>query len=235
MKPSSKRPRPASADREVRGEICQALAHLLRAYDYARELGRDLWDFAVEIGSLCTAGVTPCDLRWLVCKGYVEQAVEVGGGGRRHRCFRRGNRLRFTGRACFVLTEEGVQLARAARLRTDPPSPPPERGPALTPRWDRACRELHLGPHVVKCFRQPAPDQETILAAFEEEGWPAAIDDPLPPRQDRDSRRHLNDTIKNLNRHQRRRLLRFRGAANGRGIRWQLDPAGYPGATPELP
>jgi hypothetical protein len=34
---------------------------------------------------------------------------------------------------------------------------------------------------VVKEFKLPAPNQETILTAFQEEGWPPRIDDPLPP------------------------------------------------------
>ena len=39
----------------------------------------------------------------------------------------------------------------------------------------------------MKQFKVPSPTQESILAAFEEEGWPAAIDDPLPPQPEQDS------------------------------------------------
>ena len=43
-----------------------------------------------------------------------------------------------------------------------------------------------VGDRVVKQFRVPAGNQELILAAFEEMGWPPHIDDPLPPVHDLD-------------------------------------------------
>jgi hypothetical protein len=74
----------------------------------------------------------------------------------------------------------------------------------------------------VKRFRQPAPSQETILATFEEEGWPPHIDDPLPPQPGQLPKQRLHETITNLNRHQQNRLLHFLGDGTGRGVCWQL-------------
>jgi hypothetical protein len=51
------------------------------------------------------------------------------------------------------------------------------------PVFDVERRELRVGDVVVKRFRQPTPDQETMLLAFEEAGWPVRIDGPLPPRK----------------------------------------------------
>jgi hypothetical protein len=43
------------------------------------------------------------------------------------------------------------------------------------PEFDRERRELRVGDVVVKQFRQPAPDQERIILAFQEAGWPARM------------------------------------------------------------
>jgi hypothetical protein len=66
----------------------------------------------------------------------------------------------------------------------------------------------------VKRFRVPALNQELVLAAFEEEGWPPHLDDPLPKDDDTDPTQHLQATIKRLNRHQVNHLLHFRA------LRW---------------
>ena len=58
-------------------KISTALARLAKALDHANDTGRDKWDFAVEIQELRAAGLTTGDLRWLVCKGYVEHAREI--------------------------------------------------------------------------------------------------------------------------------------------------------------
>ena len=54
------------------------------------------------------------------------------------------------------------------------------------PTWDRDRQELRRGEYVVKQFKVPSPNQETILAAFEEEHRPPRIDDPLPPQFDQE-------------------------------------------------
>jgi hypothetical protein len=63
--------------------------------------------------------------------------------------------------------------------------------------------------------------QEAILMAFEEENWPPRIDDPLPVHPDMLPKRRLHDTIKSLNRNQKRPLIRFMGDGTGEGVRWE--------------
>jgi hypothetical protein len=206
---------------------------LLEAYDYAQQLERSVWDFAVEIDTLQAAGLSNSDLRWLQCKGYVEHAAEITLHGQDTRAFRQTGNLTFTNRTCFVLSEPGFLFAQHV-LETRQDLPGPTKGGAaqpahqvvrpLVPKWDKERQELRLGTLIVKQFKVPAPNQEMILAAFEEEGWPPRVDDPLPPQPDQDTKRRLHDTIVTLNRHQRHLLIRFLGDGSGQGVRWELVP-----------
>lgn len=74
----------------------------------------------------------------------------------------------------------------------------------------------------MKRFRVPAPNQELILQAFEEDGWPSFIDDPLPPVPDQDCQQRLRATIKSLNRSQSQQLIRFHMNGGGEVIYWDL-------------
>jgi hypothetical protein len=65
-----------------------------------------------------------------------------------------------------------------------------------------------------------------VLNAFEEEGWPKRIDDPLRPDPDQDAKRHLHDTIRRLNRNRRAPLIHFSGDGTGEGVIWDLTPGG---------
>jgi hypothetical protein len=89
------------------------------------------------------------------------------------------------------------------------------------PRWDAEMRQLLAAGKVVKQYRQPAKAQECILAAFEELGWPARIDDPLPSNGQTSPKRRLHDTIKQLNRNQENALIRFSGDGTGTGVKWE--------------
>ena len=96
------------------------------------------------------------------------------------------------------------------------------------------CRELWLGGVLVKAFRQPAINQVTILAAFQEEGWPHHIDDPLPGGDNVDSQDRLHDAIRRLNQ-QKVSLIRFLSDGLGKGILWELrQKAKRPEAPEEL-
>ncbi len=85
---------------------------------------------------------------------------------------------------------------------------------------------LYVGEQVVKQYRVPSPTQEAVLNAFEEEGWPTRIDDPLRPKPDQDAKRHLHETIRRLNRNRRAKLIHFSGDGTGAGVLWELTPAG---------
>ncbi len=73
----------------------------------------------------------------------------------------------------------------------------------------------------MKRYRVPARNQALILAAFQEEGWPLYIDDPLPPAGEQDPKHRLQATVKSLNRNQQTPLLRFHGNGNGQQIFWE--------------
>jgi hypothetical protein len=217
------------------GEVCSylqiALGLLLEAYDYAHQLERNVWDFAVEIETLRATGLSNSDLRWLQCKGYVVHAAETNPPGQDGRTFRQTGSLTFTKRTCFVLSEAGTVFARQLLETRGNRNEPKKHATAHpvrqsvrppVPKWDKERQELRLGDVIVKQFKVPAPNQELILASFEEEGWPPRIDDPLPPHPDQDAKRRLHDTIVTLNRHQRHPLIRFLGDGSGQGVRWEL-------------
>jgi hypothetical protein len=226
---------PAALEREISfagSSRSQAALHLLlEAYEYAHELQRNVWDFAVEIGGLRRAGITVSGFRWLVCKGFVQHAREVTRPGDNERAFEPRTGLSFGKKTCFVLTETGAAFAQTALTHSPQMLGAPVMdsftrvaGPnqALVPTWDRDRQELRLGQIIVKQFKVPAPNQEVILAAFQEEQWPVRIDDPLPPHPDQDPKRRLHDTINALNRNQKHALLRFLGDGSGQGVRWDL-------------
>ncbi|WP_164100498.1 hypothetical protein [Candidatus Laterigemmans baculatus] len=236
-----------------------ALQLLLEARCFARELDRSFWDFALEAEALRRGGLVCNDLRWLVCKGFLEHATEVASDFGEERRFQKGCALTFTETSCFVLTDDGVAFVQQfhepnggasgsppapvsfARTTLAPPPHPPAasngNGLRLTdladapsetsgmrtapPCWDRDRQELRMGTLVVKQFKVPAPNQEMVIAVFQEEGWPPRIDDPLPPRTDLDPKRRLHDTINSLNRNQKTPLIRFLGDGSGQGVRWE--------------
>lgn len=228
--------RPDCSDRLPEGltaaasvNLLAGLGQLFEAAAWAREAGRPVWDFAVEIEGVRAAGLTNCALRWLVCKGYVEHALETTPSGSEERRFEREGRLSFSQGTCFVLTERGADLlpkrvrpvkaggGRLPRFRHG-------RGvvPRAGPHWDADCRLLSVGGKVVKQFRLPAGNQELILTVLEELGWPPHLDDPLPPVAEMDPTQRLRDTIRRLNGNQRNRLIRFHGDGHGSGLRWEL-------------
>jgi hypothetical protein len=80
------------------------------------------------------------------------------------------------------------------------------------PVWDETARVLWFRGLECKRFKRPAPHQETILAAFQEDGWPDAIDDPLAPGK-------LVATVESLN--DRLQHIKFGLNGVGTGVCWQ--------------
>lgn len=197
-----------------------AIEMLLRADQYARELGVGNREFAVELQSLRATGLSNADLRWLVCKGYVEHAQECRGPENEDRQFRRHGELVFTECSSFLLTEVGARLATAPEPQS---SQWPEKGPSRPiPKYYPDLKELWLLGELVKRFIVPAKNQELILTAFEEEGWPPRIDDPLPPKDEINPKKRIQDAICRLNRAQKPHQVKFRGAGDGTGVRWEI-------------
>jgi hypothetical protein len=209
-----------------------ALAQLAHADACARNAQCNPWEFAVEIGSLTAEGLTTSDLRWLIRKGYLEHAHEITRANDKSRRFQLSKNLAFSQRTCFILTESGIHLA--FNPEPEPPMPPsrplgPNRNKfdnlnrlQSVPSWDRDRRVLRFDGCIVKQFKVPSPSQEAVLTAFEEECWPVAIDDPLPPHSQQDSKRRLRNTIQSLNANQKNPLIHFSGNGSGERILWEL-------------
>ncbi len=195
---------------------------LLDAMEYASDADVPVEEFAVDLASLRAVELTIVDLRWLVRKGYLKHLVEVAGDASACRCFRVEAPLSFADSACFHLTKSGMEFVSCV-VNGEPPriADPPVRSAQL-PQWDAECRELRWAGAIVKRFRVPAPNQELILCAFQEDGWPPHIDDPLPQAYSIEPKRRLHDTIVALNRHREQPSIRFSGDGTGQGVRWQL-------------
>ncbi len=228
--------------------LLAGLALLRQAYDYANDARAVLWDFALEKDNLLKAGLTINDLRWLVAKGLVEHGQETSFYGDKHRSFRISSGLNFEQTTCLVLTRAGAVLAAQLSDQFHQPimetpshvvgsdgQPPPHSNvnhngddvvaaarSLILPHWNSISRELCVANRIVKRFRVPAPNQELVLCAFQEEGWPAQIDDPLPCCYETDPATRLHSTINRLNGRQKNLLLRFRGNGRGTGVCWEL-------------
>jgi hypothetical protein len=201
---------------------------LVKSYDYARALKRDIWEFAVEIERLESQGADASDVRWLICNGYAQHGLEVTNGESDKRKFRPLSSLALPRGAGVVLTPDGMSVLGTALKPVKGHSLPASLqvpnhlfAAGVRPHWDSECRELRVGDTLVKRFNVPAANQEAILAAFEEEHWPRHVDDPLPPVRNLDSKRRLHDAIIRLNSNQLCRLIGFHGDGTGRGIRWE--------------
>jgi hypothetical protein len=198
-----------------------ALKHLLEARRGALTLKADVWSFAVEMAYLLGAGCTVTQLRLLVAAGFAEHAEDVTPPSEPERSFRPEPRLAFGPWTCFVLTAAGA--AWVARLEEESdPGAGKRNGPVgrRVPRWSATARELRVDGRVLKRFRRPAPNLELVLAAFEEEGWPRHLDDPLPPEHGIDPQARLRDTVRRLNACQEPHKIRFESDGLGSGIRW---------------
>lgn len=205
------------------GDMQTGLRMLWRARLLAEDLHESPWTLAVDIQELREAGISRADLQWLLRQGMIEHAIESTKRGNAARRFDPVEEPIFDVRSCFILTAIGLKslerllhtsLVQQAQ-RNRPFSSP-------TPEWDAQIRELRLGDEVLKRFRVPACNQQLILSAFEEEGWPAKIDDPLPRTVTVHSKPRLHAAIQSLNRNQRPHRIRFRGNGKGDGILWEL-------------
>ena len=195
------------------------------------------------------AGISTHVLRMLVCKNWIAHKREVTDASRVRRNFENETDLVFSDRTCFVITKQGYQfvtnltphqqtqlLTSPTRLtsihHTEPNSEDQNNGASLNDKhfnqkqnliWDRNKRELRVGDQVVKQFKWPAENQERVLNAFQDKGWPRRIEDPLLPHPGICPKRRLHDTLKCLNRKQLHELIKFRGDGTGLGVLLELN------------
>lgn len=200
-----------------------ALAILLQAHLAARSVNRSPTEFACQLASLQRSGVGESELRLLVSKGLAVHLTELTAQNDGERCFRPAANLRFSEASSFLLTEEGLAWAAGSSSVTSPGGAGAQ---AIKPFYDQQRRTLFFGKRVVKRFRVPAVNQELILRAFEEEGWPPQIFDPLPQTPGIDPKKRLHDAIYRLNIHQECALLAFAGDGTSNGLLWRATDVG---------
>jgi hypothetical protein len=201
---------------------------------FASDCKKSVWQFATELHELINRGISRSLIRWLVCKDLVEHRFESPVSKVANRQFFEAPDLVFDERSCFVLSAKGhdslVQLLRnyqsmisQTENRGDLHPLNSTSNPNEKPIWCPNTRVLKVAGKIVKHFKWPAPNQEKLIAAFAELGWPNQIDDPLPQNNVCPKRR-LHDTIKCLNRKQIHGLIKFRGDGTGRAARWEFRP-----------
>jgi hypothetical protein len=93
--------------------------------------------------------------------------------------------------------------------------------PVHRPLWVKRSRKMVFDGLLVHRFQRPAPIAEMILDAFEEEGWPERIDDPLPPHNSGREQDRLRKEIYALNHRLKNPLIRFFADGTGQGICWE--------------
>src|SRR5262245_39670324 len=93
--------------------VREALQLLLEAYDYARELRRPVWDFAMEISFLRQSGLSNNEFRWLVYSHYLLHASDVALLQGTDQPPERAGWLSLSDQSCFVLTPEGAAFVRS--------------------------------------------------------------------------------------------------------------------------
>ena len=206
--------------------IRDGIKHLCRAWILAQDAERPPPEFGVEIRCLHRIGLTATELRWLLCKGYIEHYWDLTLPGERGRTTRRVFSLRFSKSSCFALTQAGWEFAEEFKytsqmqMRHDTNPNADERRASSIPAWNATSRQLTVDGFVVKTFQVPSSNQELILTAFEEEGWVAQIDNPLPPRKNVNCRTRLNQTLYRLNRSLVPPLIHF-SCSNGHRVYWE--------------
>ena len=227
-------------------EATLTVVHRLRqAYDAAFACGRDVWDFSVELSQMQKIGVETHVLRTLICKSWIIHRKETTPTDQNQRSFEEVDGLALSEQSCFVISKQGYEIANSNEMNqpkveetssmsshhSKPLSQTVENEvetsqlgassrphQPLKPVWDRERRELRLGKIVVKRFKWPAENQELVLDAFEDLGWPPRISNPLAAHPSICPKRRLHDTLKCLNRKQVNELVKFRGDGTGLGV-----------------
>jgi hypothetical protein len=217
MRPSPGEPADAGRDATLPPSLLAALTLLRQAQQAALELHHDPWEFALGLPELLAAGLTGTEIRWLLASGLAEHALERVRPSQDHRSYRRMANLALTPRSCFVVTAAGLRLLERYDARHGAATAEPV---IVVPHWDAGRRQLWYRDQLVKWYRAPAASQETILATFEEDGWPPRIDDPLSRVDGHDPHERLHEAVKGLNRGQVVRLLVFRRDGASQGVMW---------------
>lgn len=211
--------------------LVPGLLLLRQAHSHAIQFHCHASATAIEQSTLRLAGVGPEYLQWMVSQGFLQETTYPADScdGTTIAIRSESKRLRVS-KTCWYLSEAGFAwiadfLLQISFLLDVVPSDfnrdrAQETHHVMRPHWDARQRRLWMNGVIVREFHRPAPNQEAILAAFEGQVWPHCILDPLPPTWGKNVKKHLNETIDNLNASLTVRLIQFRGDGTGRGVCW---------------
>lgn len=206
----------------------EGLSLLFDAYKLTNQTNSQSADFALELDTLLISGMSKHQLRSFLILGYVKHYEEVFDETSPDRMLAFQKGLNLGPSSCFVLTSLGVEFYRGMIFNLEDQSANQVNRlthvsqPIVKPCWDTKRRQLSFNGIVIKEFQVPARNQVTILAAFEEEGWPSKIDDPLYYTANVDPNTRLHDAINRLNGKQINPLIRFHGDGTGKGVKWTV-------------
>ena len=205
-------PSRTSLSAEDRARLRAGLWHLERAIRYAERAHCDLGRFAVRFEELMRLGLDELDVRFLVEADCVRQLERTAGESGEVRSLQPATTGVPLEASAYVITAGGQRFLReidvereredgeAQQKQQSAPTPRVRRSEQPWPSWDRSRRCLFVGGLLVKRFRQRAPNQELVLDAFTEEGWPVSIDDPLPFSRELNPAHRLASTAARLSR-----------------------------------
>jgi hypothetical protein len=184
----------------------EVLLLLSEALAAAREAKMDRWQFALELSVFMQGAIDFTALRELLCDRAIEHGIETTKLAARKRTFSRLRSLAIPPGSCFVLCDQtpiSMSTTNSAEV----------------PVWDANARTLTYRNEIIKRFRVPAKSQERVLAAFQSQGWPEYIENPLNIDA-KGSKHGLHNTINSLNRHRQCAAIQFVGNGNGTHIGW---------------
>lgn len=172
-------------------------------------------------------GIGPQTLLWMLYQGHVDHLQRAGETRRGEQSLLPVDSVLLAETSAFALTDEGERFA--GNFLGDVFS---DVGGILSgwdllvlgrlvPKYDRESRVFTWGSRLLKCFRQPSINQETIISTGEELHWPAWFDDPLPRVAGLSPKVRLHDALKALNRHQLRPCVHFKGDGTGTRVGWE--------------
>ncbi|MBU4270582.1 MAG: hypothetical protein KKE86_16925 [Planctomycetes bacterium] len=120
----------------------------------------------------------------------------------------------------YSLPPDLEEHAKVSFFAPGPPNPAAKTSDSTVPAWNKDRCELTYCGTIIKRVKSAsiAKNVVRVLDAFQEDGWPDRIDDPLDPSK---NQQRLHETIKRLN--DNLETIRFRADGTGQGIVWELD------------
>ena len=202
-RPTSGRKADRGGDAGTSAILRVALGLLLRPYEEAERRGVPAWEVAATRETLKGQGLNDGLLLRLLELGLVDQRLDR-----------------------VVLTEGGAEVARG---RSDPGQglPAPHvAGELIVPFYDVDQRILWYAGRLVKRLRQQADVQEIVLRAFQRQGWPRALKNPLPKGSMIPMDARLHAVVRGLMNAQKEARIRFFRNGTGCMICWEaVGPA----------